>query len=93
NTPNNLSDDRIKFVFEDSKKRLWIGTYGGGLNQFDPDSRRFRQVAYENRQENTATHNFLLCIEEGLAGNLWIGTENGGLSIYNPNTGTATSYR
>lgn len=31
-----LSNDNIYFTFQDSRKRLWVATYGGGLNLAEP---------------------------------------------------------
>lgn len=36
-----LSNNIVYSVHEDSKGRIWVGTYGGGLNLFDPESKRF----------------------------------------------------
>ena len=30
--PYSLSNDNIYFTFQDSRQRLWVATYGGGLN-------------------------------------------------------------
>ena len=35
--PNSLSEDWVFSFLEDREGRLWIGTVGGGLNQFDPE--------------------------------------------------------
>src|SRR5262245_9528684 len=34
--PQSLSDDDITALHEDHAGNLWIGTFGGGLNKFDP---------------------------------------------------------
>lgn len=39
--PFSLSNDHIYSIEEDEEHRLWIATYGGGLNLFDPKERRF----------------------------------------------------
>lgn len=36
-----LSNDHIYSIEEDDEHRLWIATYGGGLNLFDPEGDRF----------------------------------------------------
>ncbi|SEM27870.1 Signal transduction histidine kinase [bacterium A37T11] len=87
-----LTSDHISFIFEDSKNRLWLGTYGGGLFQFDQKNERFNHIVYSTGNENHQM-DFLLCMEEDLSGNLWIGSENAGLFIYRPETAASTTYR
>lgn len=44
NIPNDifsLSNDIVYSIHEDEKGRIWIGSYGGGINLFDPDNKRF----------------------------------------------------
>jgi signal transduction histidine kinase/ligand-binding sensor domain-containing protein/CheY-like chemotaxis protein len=92
-TGQGLTDDRIRFLFKDSKNNIWAGTYGGGLNLFNQTSGRFQQIQFETAFTDGSSHNFLLCMEEDNSGNLWIGTENGGLSIYNPATKKSVTYQ
>jgi signal transduction histidine kinase/ligand-binding sensor domain-containing protein/DNA-binding response OmpR family regulator len=84
---NSVSDNRIVTLYEDIKGDLWIGTYGGGLNKFMPDS-------IGNAVDNKGTFVYY-SDEDGLSGNtiygilgdengyLWIST-NQGLSKFNP---------
>lgn len=44
NTPGDkysLSDDVIYSIHEDEKGRIWLGSFGGGINLFDPVYKRF----------------------------------------------------
>ena len=34
--PRSLSNNVIMELFEDSRKTLWVGTFQGGLNRYDP---------------------------------------------------------
>jgi len=36
-----LSHNSVYSIFEDNKKRIWVGTYGGGLNLLDEKNKRF----------------------------------------------------
>lgn len=38
NNPYSLSNNSIYSICQDSRKRIWIGTYGGGLNLFEETS-------------------------------------------------------
>ena len=57
----------------DKKKRLWIGTWGGGLSLLDTKNFTFRNFTTQEGLPG----NFILALEEDLAGELWIGTNNG----------------
>lgn len=41
--PRSLSNNVIMELFEDSRKTLWIGTFQGGLNRYDPASDSFER--------------------------------------------------
>jgi len=41
---NSLSHNTVSRVSEDDQGILWISTYGGGLNRFDPDLKKFSRI-------------------------------------------------
>lgn len=41
NSTSGLSDQTVLSFYEDADRMIWIGTDGGGLNRYHPDSRRF----------------------------------------------------
>ncbi|GAB3989898.1 two-component regulator propeller domain-containing protein [Spirosoma daeguense] len=87
--PNNLTSlphDHILPIFEDSKGRLWIGTYGGGLCQYLGNG-QFKSYTTENGLPN----NVIKAILEDKTGNLWIST-NGGLASFKPEHGLFKTY-
>ena len=65
----------------DQSNRLWIGTWGGGLSMFDPETQVFRNYTVKH----VLPGNYILAIHEGSDGNLWIGS-NKGLSKFNGTT-------
>lgn len=65
----------------DSKDRLWIGTWGGGLSLFDTRTEKFRNYTVKDGLPG----NYILSIEEGPYGDLWIGS-NAGLSRFDGKT-------
>jgi signal transduction histidine kinase/ligand-binding sensor domain-containing protein len=81
-----LSNDAVKFLFEDSKKNLWVGCYGGGLNKFIRDKDEFIHFPNTLDTLNIGVYENVLTITEDSSGILWIGNE-GGLSSFNPATG------
>ncbi len=79
---NSISDNRVYTLYKDSYDFLWVGTHGGGLNQFDTETQIF--VSYKSllNQKNTISNDRILSIHEMEDGNLLIGTFGGGLNLF-----------
>jgi len=84
-----LSNDNVWSLFEDSQQRIWIGTFGGGLNLMIPDliheglvdfSPQFISFQKNPQSDNTICGSQIYSINEDESGFLWIGTGSG-LSI------------
>jgi signal transduction histidine kinase/CheY-like chemotaxis protein/ligand-binding sensor domain-containing protein len=88
-----LIGDDVTVLFQDSKKNLWIGTHGAGLDQYNPSDKTFRHFVNDLAGTNSLAHDNIHCIAEDMDGNIWIGTDNGGLSVYNPGAGEFYNYR
>jgi ligand-binding sensor domain-containing protein len=86
NNPFSLSDDRVYCLFEDRAGIIWVGTFGGGLNKFNPQTQKF--VAYKNNtgDETSISDNRVMAIFEDYRGNLWVGTYGGGLQRFDYRT-------
>ena len=74
-----LSDNTITSLFTDSKDRLWIGTFHGGLNLFDRSANSFNHHLINKGLENQTGGENISAITEDAAGNLWVGTYGNGL--------------
>jgi len=90
--PNSLSNNRVRTIYEDRKGLLWIGTSGGGLNSFDPETEEFIHYLNDPGNNNSLCHNHVWGVFEDDNGNLWIGTYGGGLDKYNPDTKEFSHY-
>ncbi|MDA3928112.1 MAG: hypothetical protein PF541_04095 [Prolixibacteraceae bacterium] len=60
----------INVIFEDSKKRLWVGGDGCGINLFNPKTKTFTHYLTEQGLPDNSVQGIL---EDG-QGNLWIST-------------------
>ncbi|MDX2070970.1 MAG: two-component regulator propeller domain-containing protein [Haliscomenobacter sp.] len=74
----------------DKQGIMWIGTFGEGLNRFDPYKEEFEYFRALNKS-NSLSNNFLSDIEVDHQGNIWIGTEYG-LNEYNPRSKQFKTY-
>ncbi|MFD2828567.1 two-component regulator propeller domain-containing protein [Leeuwenhoekiella polynyae] len=71
-----LSNDYVISLLEDSKKRLWAGTYKGGLNKLEND------IWSHYLQGDQVDGNDVRTIFEDSQHRIWVGTNRGGLYKY-----------
>src|ERR1700744_526914 len=80
NDPKSLSNNFITGINLDRNGDLWIATWGGGVNRYDPIKDRF--IHYST---NSFTK-FINCVLEDHLGQIWIGTNGGGVDVLDPTT-------
>ena len=90
---DSLSNNNVKDLLVDSKGRLWIATYGGGLNLYNPANDNFILFAHEPQNAQSLSHNTVTSLFERQDGHLWVATSGGGLNLFNPDTHHFTSYQ
>lgn len=74
-TVDGLSGNDISCLFEDSKKRVWIGTKQKGITLIE--NNKFTILNKEKGLANNVTS-----VAESADGTIWIGTENSGVYAY-----------
>lgn len=72
----NLNSNRISFLFNDSKDRVWIGTYNG-LHIFNSSDSTVQIAEDYFKISGDFSGNIITCIDEDIDGNIWVGTPNG----------------
>ncbi len=77
--PDSLSNNMVMSLHLDRKGRLWVGTWGGGLNLLRENGARFDHITEADGLANNVVYSIL----EDDQGFLWIST-NLGLSRFNP---------
>ncbi|MCI0692887.1 ATP-binding protein [candidate division KSB1 bacterium] len=87
NDPHSLSHNAVFAIYEDRSGTLWLGTYGGGLNQFDRATGKFARYTTKDGLPNDVVYGIL---EDG-NGHLWLST-NYGLSRFHPQTRVFRNY-
>ncbi len=75
--PSSLSNDDISTIYLAEEGEIWIGTFGGGINQFDLSSGTFSVI----NKTSGLPSNVVLTIKEDDMNNIWVGTGNGLCSI------------
>ena len=70
-TKDGLPHHWIYDLFEDSRNRVWVGTWGGGLACYD-------QGVWQSFTTKDGLHcNEVTCIREDKTGRIWLATDNG----------------
>ena len=73
----------ITTMMTDSRKRIWIAPYSGGLRCYSYDGKLL--ASYSTR--NSALSNDIVLSLAEREGQLWIGTDGGGINILTSETG------
>ena len=72
-----LNCNDIKSIFEDSRKQLWVGTAGGGVNLFDRHSLDKQGAFIKYARNEGLPSNIVTSIMESKDGVIWVSTESG----------------
>lgn len=80
--PGSISQNSIKYIYQDQNGLIWISTYSGGVNYFDAKSQKITSFTHNSDDENSLNYNIVSCIFEDGQNDLWIGTEYGGVNIF-----------
>lgn len=89
--PNTISLNQIRKLAEDDRGRIWIGTFGEGIDVLDFASMNFNHYK-PGANEGNLDLNKTISLYKDLQGNMWAGTL-GGLNVWLKNTGSFKSYR
>jgi len=72
-----LSSDDIISLYEGKEGAIWVGTWSGGLNRFDPVREEFRQFRHDPSDPLSLSSDVVYAVCEDKKGRLWVGTEKG----------------
>ena len=84
--PNTVSNDNAGNIYADRDGNIWIGTWGGGLDKYDPETGQFTNYQYNPAVENGISYDRVQTVFQDRVGNIWIGTAGGGLNKLDPVT-------
>lgn len=90
--PNTISNNNVYCMYIDRKGLLWLGTFGGGLNSFDPKTNEIEHFMYDDKNPNSISHDWVRIILEDSDDNLWVGTWGGGLNKFDRKSGVFKRY-
>ncbi|PST82870.1 hypothetical protein C7T94_09550 [Pedobacter yulinensis] len=85
-----LSSNHVRKLTFDHSGRIWIGTFGKGIDVYDPAT---RQVQNLNRRNSALSSDQVLSLYTDLSGDVWVGTFAGGLNVYRQSTRNFSVFR
>ena len=77
NDKHALSNNHLYSLLKDQKGFIWIGTYGGGLNRFNPGTERFEVFRTGARVNAGVSSNIIRGLFLDSKQNIWIATPDG----------------
>lgn len=83
---NSLISSNFGRITEGKRGNLWLGTYYGGLDMYEPLIDRFTHFIYNENDTSSISSNHISCLTEDSVGNLWIATSGGGFNYLNVKT-------
>ncbi|MEJ7914315.1 MAG: two-component regulator propeller domain-containing protein, partial [Chitinophagaceae bacterium] len=90
---NSVALNRIESIVADSAGNIWVGTFGKGLDKFDPVTGQFTHYRHDPKNSSSLINDSIMVIIQDRAGKmLWIGTR-GGLDRFDPETGKFVHYK
>ncbi|MBD8487364.1 response regulator [Echinicola sp. CAU 1574] len=87
NSNSGQGSTNVQVIFEDSHRKLWIGTDGSGLYQYSPSLNKMKAYHHDVHDSTSLSKDEIWAIAEDGNGSLWIGMANGGgLNRFDPST-------
>ncbi len=84
--PKKLNSTNITHVFYDHLGKMWMPSWGGGLNYADPVTKEVGYYKREPGNPNCLNSNHLFYGIEDSEGMLWFTTSSSGINVFDPNT-------
>ena len=78
---NNLGINKTHYLYHDNEQNIWIGSWGGGVYRFNPNSQKVTHFNLYKPQSKGSSelYNDVLSVYQDKLGLLWFGTNGGGL--------------
>ncbi|MCB0535555.1 MAG: hypothetical protein KDD14_25345, partial [Saprospiraceae bacterium] len=59
-----ISSNYVEYIYVSKDGSLWLGTWGGGLNHFDPKTQRFTQYLHDPLDPASLSNNYVTQVLE-----------------------------
>lgn len=79
---NGLSHNDAGNLMLDRDGRIWVGTWGGGANLYQPQTGKFQQFFHDPLRNDSISSNRIQSLFHDQSGSIWLGSYDHGLSRY-----------
>lgn len=93
NHETSTSGEYVQFISKGEEDSYWIGTFSGGLINFDLKNKKFSRYLHDPLNDLSISYNDVRDIVKEKKGDLWIATWGGGLNYFDSKTKNFTSYK
>ncbi len=88
-----ISSNNAGNIYLSRDGHIWIGSWGGGLEEFDPHTFKARHYVHKPGDSTSISDNRVQSLYEDEDGRIWLGTFSGGLNRLERSTGHFTVYK
>lgn len=88
-----LNHPSIFAVYKDRQGAIWLGSYYGGVNYFNPEQEGLMRYNYDQNAVKDLYYSYIGEMVEDKEKNLWVSTDGGGISSIDPRTRLFTNYK
>lgn len=85
NNPCSISQNNALRIFEDERKRIWMHTFGGGIDIFEYGENCFTHFGNRSEDPTSLSDNAISSVFVDRSGIIWLGTATNGVSYFDPN--------
>ena len=79
---NGLSHNDAGNLMLDRDGRIWVGTWGGGANLYEPKTGKFQHFIHDPLRTTSISSNRIQSLFHDQSGSIWLGSYDHGLSRY-----------
>lgn len=81
--PKSISGNYVRKIFQDKGGIMWAGTWGAGLNKYNPQPPKFNHIRADIKQKISLSYPYVRSFMVDKDSNLWVGTHGKGIDIFN----------
>lgn len=85
NKPESLSASSVKTICKDRNGAIWIGTFYGGVDYYNPHTQPFHSIILPTQFQD-ASEGIIRVMSTDPDGSIWVGTSRSGIYNYHPQT-------
>ncbi|MEO1081181.1 MAG: diguanylate cyclase [Pseudomonadota bacterium] len=90
--PHGLNLNDVSAIFEDRSGVVWVGTWGGGMNRYNPANGAFKILRENPYEAGALVDSDIRSIKEMRNGDVWIGSATSGIQVVRPDAGLLKTY-